>query len=122
MKSKDGKQAWCKSCACSNRIQAHRDNPGKTRAAERKRRLVIREWLYNYLASHACVDCGENDPIVLQFDHIRDKTYNISNMSRSYGLESIKEEIDKCEVRCANCHLRRTAKQQNWYKSINKGT
>lgn len=56
--------------------------------------------------SSPCVDCGENNPIVLEFDHVRGvKKANISDMSRaSYSIATIKEEIDKCEVRCANCH------------------
>ena len=57
-----------------------------------------------------CVDCGYNDhPQALQFDHIRDKRANVSNMIRSdYSWNEIKKEIAKCEVVCANCHSIRT--------------
>ena len=53
-----------------------------------------------------CVDCGENNPLVLDFDHVTgEKVMNISDMSRtSYSTETIMDEIDKCEVRCSNCH------------------
>jgi hypothetical protein len=30
--------------------------------------------------------------------------------------ESILQEIQKCTVRCANCHRRRTATQQRWWR------
>jgi hypothetical protein len=32
-----------------------------------------------------------------------------------YSWSKILEEIEKCDVRCANCHRRRTAKQLGWY-------
>lgn len=45
----------------------------------------------------------------MQFDHLRDKKANVSNMIRSdYSWEAIKLEILKCEVVCANCHAVRT--------------
>ncbi len=52
------------------------------------------------------MDCGETNPLVLDFDHvIGEKIMNISDMSRtSYSRETLMNEIDKCEVRCANCH------------------
>lgn len=65
-----------------------------------------REYIKDYLLSHSCVDCGNSNIIVLEFDHITDnKNYNISDMSqRAYSINAIKKEINKCEVRCANCH------------------
>lgn len=53
-----------------------------------------------------CIDCGESNPLVLDFDHVRGKKIMcISNMVRnSYSIDTIKKEMDKCEVRCSNCH------------------
>jgi hypothetical protein len=73
------------------------------------------------LLTHPCVDCGESDTIVLEFDHvIGEKKYNIADVIRSgRNWQSIIEEIEKCEVRCANCHRRATAKRGgNWNKHI----
>lgn len=73
--------------------------------------------IYEYLASHPCVDCGEPDPVVLEFDHVRgDKRANVKRMvSGTYSLERVLEEIAKCEVRCANCHRRITARRGGFY-------
>ena len=66
------------------------------------------------------MDCGESDLRVLDFDHVRDKkTLNVPRMAaaRTYGWERIQQEIAKCEVRCANCHRKRTYAQfdyRNW--------
>lgn len=57
--------------------------------------------------SKGCTDCGyAAHAVALQFDHVGDdKKMNVSDMIRSdYAWETIKIEIDKCEVRCANCH------------------
>ena len=56
-----------------------------------------------------CMDCGEINPIVLDFDHLKDKKYNISRMIHDgFSWAAIKKEIAKCEVVCANCHRIRT--------------
>jgi hypothetical protein len=56
-----------------------------------------------------CVDCGINNHIILDFDHLRDKKYNISRMIHDgFSWKAIKKEIEKCEIVCANCHRIRT--------------
>jgi len=80
-----------------------------------------RQKVLAYLKSHPCVDCGESDPIVLEFDHVRGKKRDIiSKLCGRYCWEELEKEISKCDVRCANCHKRRTAKKQKWFKSENK--
>ena len=75
--------------------------------ADRRRRV---SWLIDYFKSHPCVDCGETDPVVLEFDHLRDKAFNIADgISRNRPWALILEEIEKCEVVCANCHRKRTS-------------
>ena len=79
------------------------------------------EALYAYLLSHPCIDCGESDPIVLQFDHVRGKKlYNISQAVCGSKLrwQTVLSEIAKCDVRCANCHTRKTAKESGWRKHL----
>lgn len=69
-----------------------------------------------YFRSHPCIDCGETDHVVLEFDH-RDPASKIMNIGAMVGHRSwaaILTEIQKCDVRCANCHRRRTALQRGW--------
>ena len=74
--------------------------------------------IYDFLLQHPCIDCGETDPVVLDFDH-RDgveKLGTISNMAIcKVSIKRLQAEMDKCDVRCANCHRRRTAVQNNWF-------
>jgi len=75
-------------------------------------------YCHDYLRCHPCIDCGETDIIVLQFDHVRGrKRGNVTSLARSHSLVIVKAEIAKCEVRCANCHVRKTAREQGWYKA-----
>jgi hypothetical protein len=83
----------------------------------RKVREKLAARIDNYLEDHPCVDCGESNLIVLDFDHLRDKRGDISNMVRDGSRwEQIAEEMEKCEVRCANCHARVTASRVGAYR------
>lgn len=56
-----------------------------------------------------CADCGVSYPYyVMDFDHLGDKEFNVSEMQNQYGWARLKKEIDKCDVVCANCHRIRT--------------
>ena len=75
--------------------------------------------LIEYLKIHPCVDCGEQDIRVLEFDHVRGKRkYRISSMIYSgRSWKNLLREIAKCDVRCANCHSLRTYKNSyRWEK------
>jgi hypothetical protein len=75
-------------------------------------------YLYEVKCNAKCADCGESDPIVLTFDH-RDrslKSFTIAS-GKSKTIEEIKLEIEKCDIRCFNCHAKITAKQFNWYRN-----
>lgn len=112
-KKADGLQTYCKACKrgisktwYSKVADAHKE-------VVIRRVVAIRRFVYDYLKLHPCVDCGESDPVVLEFDHVRgQKTANVSALIASGCSEGrISEEIAKCEVRCCNCHRRRTANQ-----------
>ncbi len=111
----------CKSCSksyCAEHYQRH-SALYKNRAVRNSavRREELHRRLHEYLSFHPCVDCGEADPLVLELDH-RDRAKKLHNLSRmwynGYSWKKIEDEIAKCDVRCANCHRRRTAHQQKW--------
>jgi hypothetical protein len=62
------------------------------------------------LSTHPCVDCREDDIIVLEFDHVRgSKRKELSRLvNAGASVASLLAEVEKCEVRCANCHRRVT--------------
>ena len=116
----DGLQTKCRQCNIAQAMAAHAANPERARARIKKRADRLknenRRGVLDYLLDHPCVDCGETDPVVLEFDHLRDKRMNVSNMCRSFSWSVILEEIAKCEVRCANCHTRKTARERGLYE------
>lgn len=121
---KDGYNNICRICSNARSkqyYQENRDHHKQVIVTRNKRNsLKNRIKLFEYLNGHPCIDCGNDDPIVLEFDHRDDvdKLYDISAIIRDRKWETIKAEIDKCDVRCANCHRIRTAKQLGYYKGI----
>lgn len=109
--------------ACKHRCYERNKALYKRRAKEKKKRTTSenRAFILQYLRDHGCTDCPEKDPIVLVFDHVRGrKRKAVGDMaSNGSSLKLIKAEIAKCEVRCCNCHARRTAKaQRHWMLAI----
>jgi hypothetical protein len=69
------------------------------------------------LEASGCVECGERDLIVLDFDHIDEKSASVSQLAaKECSIARIDAEIARCVVRCANCHRRRTAEQFGYYR------
>jgi len=92
-------------------------NPSHRKRIERNR--AYRE---EYLSTHPCIDCGETDTNVLDFDHKnkKKKLAPVAVLIRRNRLAIVKEEIFKCHVRCANCHALKTAKQRGYHKKLDK--
>jgi hypothetical protein len=125
-KGRNGRLAsYCKPCTqvyCQAHYAKNAEKHNKRRYQNAKRYIARnRAFTLDYLRSHPCVDCGETDILVLEFDHIdrSSKKYALSILSRSNrGLDVLRREIAKCEVRCIKCHRRRTARQFGWAKGI----
>ena len=114
-------QSWCRACFAEANSRNYRNNIERERARiyrNRARRIAESQArAIEYLLGHPCVDCGEKDIVVLQFDHLRDKSIDVSVMiSTGASWHRIEAEIAKCEVRCANCHHKKTAKERGYRK------
>lgn len=74
-------------------------------------------WLYELLESSACVDCGVTDFRVLEFDHVGPKRGAVMSMAwNGFGRATLEAEVAQCEVRCSNCHCRKTAERGNYFR------
>jgi hypothetical protein len=116
----DGVQQKCKPCNIELNKRWYREHPEarprRMDAYAKRRRLERQALILENLLEHPCVDCGEADPVVLDFDHLRDKIANVSAMlTRRWS--TILAEIEKCEVVCANCHRRREARRRGYFRA-----
>ena len=101
IRTKTGLRSECRSCE-NKKIK--------------KRKIKLVKHLIDYFKEHPCVHCGETNPILLEFDHLRDKEINIANAVLSgWSIKRLEKEVEKCQVLCSNCHTLKTAKDQNWY-------
>lgn len=118
-KRKDGHQPWCKICKKSHDHQTYKTRPERQAALKQsieKQRSIAEQFIVEYLQSHPC-PCGEANILTLQFDHLRDKEFEISMaLIKGYALSKLKSEIEKCQVLCANCHSIKSASQLNSWK------
>jgi hypothetical protein len=121
------RHAVCKECMAKRSNEWYHDNKEWHIQNVTEHRLADREraqnFALNYLLTHPCVGpdgqgCPyqETDPQVLEFDHVRGKKKdNIATLIRNGATPArLQEEFDKCEVRCANCHRRKTVKEKGW--------
>lgn len=96
------RHAQCKVCQARYTKEHYRKNPAPylLRAKERNRRVQgeLQRFVFQYLVTHPCVDCGETDPIVLEFDHVDGKKETEISVlvQNSVSLAKVQEEIAKC--------------------------
>jgi hypothetical protein len=70
-----------------------------------RRRQELRDYVNQIKSTTPCTDCGTSYPyFVMDFDHLGDKTDMISKLVKLGGSKKLRDEIQKCEVVCANCH------------------
>lgn len=120
--SRGTRRSYCRPCCREYGKEHYRRNTASYRDRARAQRSVDRprnrEFIAVYLSAHPCVDCGEADPVVLEFDH-RDpdsKLTEVGHLIHSGQVAVLRSEIEKCDVRCGNCHRIRTAIQFGSYR------
>ena len=96
----------------SGALAGHARSHNARSNAENKQRLYV------YLSSHPCVDCGQTDVRVLEFDHVRGtkSAYRNKLLNGAVSWKTIEAEIAKCEVRCTNCHRIKTLERGKWWR------
>jgi hypothetical protein len=112
------RRSICKFCVKGMTDHHYKVKKESYRLSQIKRRNRNREFILNYLADKACIDCGYSDPRALDFDHVRgNKVKSISRMIIDRcPTELILLEIEKCDIRCANCHRIVTCKRGNFHR------
>lgn len=122
-KEKGIRKTICSSCSKEYSKYHYKHNKSKYLESAKKcntnKRQHNRKKMLEYLKDKCCVDCGNTDIRVFDFDHKdrSNKKYIIGFILNRYKWESVLQEIEKCEIRCANCHRIKTCKQFNWFKN-----
>lgn len=105
----------CKECQKTRTNAHYRQNTAyyvrKAAVRKERNRKAARKLSKELRSRSPCPDCERTYPwYVMQFDHIRgEKHDNVANLvSAGRELHTIKTEIAKCQIVCANCHAIRT--------------
>lgn len=126
IRRKNGKilyQCYCKPCNKLYNKKHYLDNKSTYSSNTKKNKVKNYEKYLNYLKDKCCIDCNLGDIRVLEFDHVKNKSGNISRFVQEKGWTKILEEINKCDVVCANCHRIRTytrinSRRTQFYNSV----
>lgn len=120
-RSVDGYGIYCKECLSkkeSDDYKLGKINLIKKYNNQKKRINENKKFIKNFLIKNPCVDCGDTDWWNLEFDHINplEKLDDINRLMQHAGIEKLKNEIKKCDVRCLKCHRKRTIHQLGWWR------
>lgn len=119
--NKDGLYYHCKDCQREYTKSHYIKNKQYYIDKAKRNSAIKKDILHKVILGHfvtGCVDCGNTDIRVLEFDHLDNKDENVSDMLRAeVNVEKIKDEILKCDVVCANCHRIRTCERSNNWRS-----
>ena len=120
-RNRDGLQPYCRPCKREIDREHYRRYPRRNYERNKAKARSNKRWLYEYLKTKQCEweGCEINDPDMLVFDHLspESKRGELSRMAwQTYSLETIKAEVAKCRVLCANHHQKHTIRQFGYKK------
>ena len=111
--NKSGLNARCRVCTqemSRAHFERNKDYYRKKQSDRRKELIPVVKAYIQGERDRPCADCKRVFPLeCMDFDHIRGKKkFDVGGSHRDRSLKQIKEEIEKCEVVCSNCHRIRT--------------
>lgn len=106
------RSGMCRDCKRAYDNAHYRDRRDKEQKLRRQVEWMRenRQRLGEFLADKSCEDCGNNNKVVLDFDHREgeEKKGNIADLVNRWCWDRLEGEIAKCDIVCANCHRIRT--------------
>jgi hypothetical protein len=129
---KDGLQSSCKDCQSNTNRLYYKNNRKKFMklVGINKRRRALNNYtrLVTEYLNKPCIDCNKvYHPSSMVFDHLDLKTKSIRKtegvmylVRNGYSWKVIKEEVDKCDVRCQNCHFLKTSIDFNHWSEVSQ--
>lgn len=119
-KNSQRRQSHCRECGREYIRQHYRKNKPYYLERNCRKKLETKRKVLEFLRTQKCIDCGEAEPLYLDFDH-RDpalKSFTIGTVlgQGAKSWRTIQNEIAKCDIRCVKCHRRRTAQQFGWFR------
>lgn len=118
VKTKNGKiglQPYCKDCNKQYHRQHYYDNKQDYFEKNKQRRVALYEEFLRHMEGKSCLDCGNTDVRVLEFDHriAASKIANVSRLNNTASWKTLESEMNKCDIVCCNCHRIRTLTRIN---------
>lgn len=100
-------------CTCGKQVEIKKTGECNTCYHRRYYHEKRRKPVYEYLGG-CCVKCGATEN--LEIDHIdpEQKSFNISD-NLTFD-DRLRAELDKCQLLCAGCHVRKTISQRTPFR------
>lgn len=104
-----GLSSECKCCHRIVRKAYYENNKIKEQKRIKERKSELKETYKDFKKTLKCILCQENHQSTLQFHHLdpNEKEIAISlAITNGWSFKRVEEEIEKCVVLCANCHMK----------------
>lgn len=110
------RHSQCKECRRKADNERYKKDPERKKSVKtvhKNQVTYIRQYVQDVKKHSKCAICGDDRWYVLDFHHLGDKSFTISDkISEGCSLDTMKAEIAKCITVCANCHREIHYKEQ----------